>query len=74
MRLENLVLAFAATTMTASPVLAENPAAKLSVAPAATRASAEEGQSELAGTGLIIALVVAAIVAVVVIADGSESP
>lgn len=66
------MLAAAAISMTASPVLAASPAAKLSVASA--RASAKEGESKLAGTGLIIALVVAAVVAIVVIADDSNSP
>lgn len=76
MRIKNLMLAAAAVCMTATPVIAANPAAKLSVAPAAARASAQKGESKLAGTGLIVALVVAAVVAVVIIADdnGSKSP
>jgi hypothetical protein len=72
MRLKKLMLAAAAVSMTASPVLAANPAAKLSVAPAQARASAKAGESKLAGTGLIVALVVAAVVAIVVIADGDS--
>lgn len=73
MRLKSVILAAAAAAMTATPVLAANPAGKLSVAPAAARASAKEGQAKLAGTGLIIALVAAAVVAIVLIADDNKS-
>lgn len=74
MYLKKLMLAAAAVSMTASPVLAANPAAKLSVAPATARASADAGSSRLAGSGLIVAVFVAAIVAIVLIADKKDDP
>ena len=75
--MKKLILALAATAMTASPVLAANPAAKLSVAPQAARASAKEGDSKLFGGSFIItALVAAAVIAAIIIIadDNSDSP
>lgn len=74
MRSTKMMLAAAALSMVASPVLAANPAAKLSVAPTTARASADHGTSRLAGSGLIVAAFVAAIVLIVVVADNKEDP
>ena len=74
MRFNKFMLAAAAVTMTASPVLAANPAAKLSVAPAA-RASADQGESKLAGGGFIVAALAAAavIAGIIIVADNDDS-
>lgn len=76
MRLNKVLLAAAAVSMTASPVLAANPAAKLSVAPASARASANTGKSELAGGGFVVAIIAAAavIAGIVIIADNNDKP
>lgn len=76
MRLKNLMVAAVAVSMTASPVLAANPAASLSVAPASARASAEEGDSDLAGGGFLVAIIAAAaiIAGIIIIADNDDSP
>lgn len=78
MRFTKVLLAAAAVTMTASPVLADmaNPAASLSIpAPASARAGAKHGKSEMAGGVLIAVLAAAAVVAgvVVVATDDSDS-
>lgn len=69
--MKKLIIALAATAMTASPVLAANPAAKLSVAPQSARESAKDGDSKLFGGGfLITALIAAAVIAgIIIIAD-----
>lgn len=76
MRLNKLMLAVAAVSMTASPVLAANPAASLSVAPTAARASADEGDAQLAGGGFVVAIIAAAavIAGIIIIADGDDDP
>ncbi|CAN5350179.1 hypothetical protein BH09PSE4_BH09PSE4_20890 [soil metagenome] len=69
------LMAAAALSLTASPVLAAaaNPAAKLSIAPA--RVGAKAGKSKAAG-GLLIALIAAAAVVagIVIVASSSDSP
>lgn len=76
MRLKKLMLAAVAVSMTASPVLAANPAASLSVAPASARASADKGKSELAGGGFLVAAIAAAavIAGIIIIADNDDKP
>lgn len=75
MRLNKFLLAAAAVSMTASPVLAANPAAKLSVAPKSARAAADEGESKLAGGGFIVAALAAAavIAGIIIVADNNDS-
>lgn len=75
MRLNKVLLAAAAVSLTASPVLASaNPASKLSVAPAA-RASAKAGKSHMAGGFFIPLIAIAAVIAgIVVVADTNNSP
>ena len=75
MRLNKLMLAAAAVSMTAMPVLAANPAAKLSVS-APARASAKAGKSELAGGGFVVAIIAAAavIAGIIIIADNDDDP
>ncbi len=72
MRFNKLMLAVAAVTMTASPVLAASPAAKLSVASA--RASAKEGDSKLGGGGFVVAAIAAAavIAGIIIVADNDD--
>ena len=75
MRFTKILLAAAAVTMTASPVLAAaaNPAAKLSVsAPASARVGAKAGKSKVAGGLLIALLAAAAVVAGVVIVASDD--
>ena len=73
MRLKKLMLAAAAVSMTASPVLAANPASKLSVASA--RASADAGESELGGGFLVAAIAAAAVIAgIIIMADNDDDP
>jgi hypothetical protein len=77
MRFTKVLMAAAAVTMSATPVLAAaNPASSLSVsAPASARVGAAHGKSKLAG-GLLIALLAgAAVVAgiVVVATDNNDS-
>ena len=76
MRLKKLMLAAAVVSMTASPVLAANPAASLSVAPASARASADKGDSEFLGGGILVAVFAAAavIAGIVIIADNDDDP
>ena len=76
MRFKKFLLAAAAVSMTASPVLAANPAAKLSVAPASARASAKAGKSELAGGGIVVAIIAAAavIAGIIIVADNDDDP
>ncbi len=77
MRFGKTLAALAAASMIAMPTLAiaQPAASKLSVA-SSVRASADEGDENLAGGGLVIAaLAVAAIVAGVVVAsDGDDEP
>lgn len=74
MRLNKFMLAAAAVSMTASPVLAANPAASLSVAPASARASADKGDADLAGGGFIVAIIAAAavIAGIIILADNDD--
>lgn len=74
MRLKKFMLAAAAVSMTASPVLAANPAAKLSVAPASARAAASQGDSKLHGGGFIVAALAAAavIAGIIIVADNDD--
>lgn len=76
MRLNKFMLAAAVVSMTASPVLAANPAASLSVAPASARAGADKGNSELAGGGFLVAAIAAAavIAGIIIIADNNDDP
>lgn len=83
MRFNKLMMAAAAASMTAMPVVATAaaPASKLSVArsssvPASVRASATKGESKAIGAGiLILVLGIAAVAAGVVAAtDGDSSP
>lgn len=76
MRLKKFMLAAAAVSMTASPVLAANPAAKLSVAPASARASAKADKSDLFGGGFLVAAIAAAavIAGIIIIADNDDDP
>lgn len=77
MRFGKTLAALAAASMIAMPTMAiaQPAASKLSVA-SSVRASADEGEEKLGGSGLIIAAVaVAAIIAGVVIAsDGDDKP
>lgn len=69
--LKKVLMAAAAVSMTAAPVLAAQPVA------VDTRASAEAGDSELAGGGgFIIAIIaVAAIIAgIIIVADNDDEP
>lgn len=76
MRLTKLMMAAAAVSMTASPVLAAsaNPAVKLSVA--APRASADVGKSRLRGGGFFVAIiaVVVIIAGVIIVSDNDDKP
>lgn len=78
MRFTKVLLAAAAVSMTASPVLAAaaNPAAKLSVAPSSARVGAKSGKSELLGGGVFVAIiaVVAVIVGVIIVANTDDKP
>lgn len=76
MRLKKFMLATVAVSMTASPVLAANPAASLSVAPASARASAKSDKSDLAGGGFLVAIIAAAavIAGIIIIADNDDDP
>ena len=71
MRLKKFMLAAAAVSMTASPVLA----ADVSV-PAAARASEQAGESELGGGGFLVAAIAAAavIAGIIIIADNDDDP
>lgn len=76
MRLNKFLLAAAAVSMTASPVLAASPAGKLSVAPASARASAKAGKAELAGGGFVVAIIAAAavIAGIIIVANNDDDP
>lgn len=76
MRLNKFMLAAAVVSMTASPVLAANPAASLSVAPASARASADKGEAGLGGGGFLVAAIAAAavIAGIIIIADNDDDP
>ena len=77
MRFRKLMLATAAASMTAMPVLAANPAAKLSVAPSSARASAKGQKSDLAGGGgyfVAIIAVIAVVAGIVVVASNDDDP
>lgn len=69
--------ALAATALVAAPVAAasSNPAASLSVAKSARVGTASAKKNDLAGGGLIIALIagVAVVAGIVVIADNNDS-
>ena len=80
MRFGKLLASFGALTLAVAPTMASaaNPAAPLSVAPAAARASTYKGDSNLSGGGLWAVLALGAvIVAAIVIGSnggGSSSP
>jgi hypothetical protein len=78
MRFGKSLLAAAAISMAATPALAApaNVAASLSVAQSARVGSATSQKNELAGGGIVIAvLAVAAVIAgIVIIADDNDSP
>ena len=75
MRLKNLMAAATAASLIATPVLAANPAAKLSVAPAAARANAKAGKSELFGSGgfVVAAIAAAAVIAGIIIISNNDN-
>ena len=78
MRLGKYLMAAAAATMAIAPAVASpvNPASSLSVAPSARAGSSTAHQSDLAGGGLIIALIAAGVViaGIVVVADNNDTP
>ena len=78
MRLGKYLMAAAAATMAVAPAIAApaNPASSLSVAPSARAGSASDHKSDLAGGGLIIAIIAAGVViaGIVVVADNNDTP
>lgn len=79
MKMSKLLAAAAVVSLATAPAIAAqpNPAAKLSIANSPRVASNAKGKNHLAGTGLIVALVVgAAITAGIIVAatDKSSSP
>ncbi len=75
MRFTKVLLAAAAVSMTASPVLAA--AAQPSVAHVSARAGAKAGNSELAGGGgffVAIIAVIAVIAGVIIVANQDDEP
>ena len=78
MRVGKYLVAAAAATMAASPTVAApgNPAASLSVLPSARAGSSIAHRSDLAGGGLIIAIIAAGVViaGIIVVADNNDTP
>ena len=78
MRLGKYLMAVAAATMAVAPAIAApaNPASGLSIAPAARSGSSTDHESDLAGGGLIIALIAVGVViaGIIVVADNNDNP
>ena len=71
MRFKKLMLAAAAVSMTASPVLAAKP-----VITADVRGSEEAGESQLRGGGFFVAIIaaVAVILGIIIVANEDDEP